>query len=185
MVAVSAVLAVTVPAPGAAAAQDASVSGTVTDATGLPLPGVIVEARGPAGAAFAVTDGTGRFTFGGLAPGTYEITFALSGFNAPAQVVEIDAGVTLTVDVEMAFGLQEQVVVVGTRAQPRSVIESTVPVDVIAADAFASQGDTDLTNQLRTLVPSFSVTTQPIADAATIVRPISCAISLPTTRWSW
>ena len=173
IVAVSAVLALAAPAPGAVAAQNASVSGTVTDATGLPLPGVTVEARGPGGATFAVTDGTGRFTFSGLAPGAYEITFALSGFSAPAQVVEVEGGLTMTVDVEMAFGLQEQVVVVGTRAQPRSVIESTVPVDVITADAFASQGDTDLTNQLRTLVPSFSVTTQPIADAATIVRPIS------------
>ena len=34
-----------------------------------------------------------------------------------------------------------------------------------------SQGDIDLTNQLRTVVPSFNVNTQPISDAATIVRP--------------
>ena len=99
--------------------------------------------------------------------------------------MEADGGLTVTVDVEMTFGLQERVVVVGTRAQPRSVLESTVPVDVIAADAFASQGDTDLTNQLRTLVPSFSVTTQPIADAATIVRPISLRNLAPDHTLSW
>ena len=36
---------------------------------------------------------------------------------------------------------------------------------------FEGEGDIDLTNQLRTVVPSFNVNTQPISDAATIVRP--------------
>ena len=61
--------------------------------------------------------------------------------------------------------------VVGTRAQPRSVTESPVPVDVIRGEDFASQGSADLATQLRTVVPSFNVGIQPISDAATIVRP--------------
>ncbi len=65
----------------------------------------------------------------------------------------------------------EEVVVTGTRARPRSVTESMVPIDVISADDFANQGDTDLSSLLRTVVPSYSVNTQPISDAATIVRP--------------
>ena len=46
-----------------------------------------------------------------------------------------------------------------------------VPVDVITTQDFISQGDVDLTNQLRNVVPSFNVNTQPISDAATVVRP--------------
>ena len=65
----------------------------------------------------------------------------------------------------------EEIVVTGTRAQPRSAVESMVPVDVISSDEFTKQGDTDLSNQLRTLVPSYNVNTQPISDAATVVRP--------------
>ncbi|MEO0998609.1 MAG: TonB-dependent receptor plug domain-containing protein, partial [Pseudomonadota bacterium] len=65
----------------------------------------------------------------------------------------------------------EEVVVTGTRARPRSVTESMVPIDVISADDFVNQGDTDLSNLLRTVVPSYSVNAQPISDAATIVRP--------------
>ncbi len=65
----------------------------------------------------------------------------------------------------------EEVVVTGTRARPRSVTESMVPIDVISADDFANQGDNDLSSLLRTVVPSYSVNTQPISDAATIVRP--------------
>ena len=108
----------------------------------------------------------------GLVPGTYDVTFTLFGFTVPAQMVEVSADATAALDVVMALGgLVEQVVVVGTRAEPRSVTASSVPVDVITAQDFVSQGDVDLTNQLRTVVPSFNVNTQPISDAATVVRP--------------
>ena len=159
--------------PGVATAQDGAISGTVTDTTGGMLPGVTVEARDAAGTAqVTVTDGTGQFTFSGLVPGTYDVTFTLFGFTVPAQMVEVSAGATAALDVAMALGgLVENVVVVGTRAEPRSVTASSVPVDVITAQDFVSQGDVDLANQLRTVVPSFNVNTQPISDAATVVRP--------------
>ncbi|MXX27491.1 MAG: TonB-dependent receptor, partial [Caldilineaceae bacterium SB0668_bin_21] len=65
----------------------------------------------------------------------------------------------------------EGMVVVGTRAKPRSVLESAVPIDVLPSDDFVKQGGTDLTDLLRNLVPSYNVNAQPIADAATVVRP--------------
>jgi len=65
----------------------------------------------------------------------------------------------------------EEVVVTGSRAAPRSVFDSTAPIDVIGGDDFANQGDTDLVNLLRNVVPSYNVNTQPISDAATLVRP--------------
>ncbi len=169
------VFAAVVYAPGDANAQDATMSGTVTDATGGILPGVTVEARGAAGSGqVTVTDGTGQFTFSGLAPGTYDVTFTLSGFTAPAQVVEVSADATASIHVEMTVGgFEELVVVVGTRARPRSVTDSTVPVDVIRSEDFVSQGSTDLAEQLRTVIPSFNVSIQPISDAATIVRPVN------------
>ena len=65
----------------------------------------------------------------------------------------------------------QELVVVGTRAEARTVTESLVPVDVIVAEEFAQQGAPDLLSQLRNVVPSFNVNRQPIADAATIIRP--------------
>ena len=106
-------------------------------------------------------------------PGAYEVTFTLPGFATVREVVETNAGATVTLDAALSVSLQEQVVVVGSRAQPRSVTASAVPVDVISSRDFLSQGDTDLTNQLRTVVPSFNVGTQPISDTASIVRPIN------------
>ena len=100
--------------------------------------------------------------------------FTLSGFTVPAQVVEASAGATAVLNVEMAVGgLAAQVVVVGTRAQPRSVTASPVPIDAIPLQDVVRQGATTLDYQLRTLVPSFNVATHPISDAATLVRPAS------------
>ena len=66
--------------------------------------------------------------------------------------------------------LEEQVVV-GSRARPRSVIESAVPIDTIRGDDISKQGITDLQDMFRNLVPSFNVNIQPISDAGTVVRP--------------
>ena len=160
-------------APGAAGAQGTGVSGTVTDTTGGVLPGVTVEVRDASGGVqTAFTDGTGMFSVS-LQPGTYDVTITLPGFTVFMREVTVAAGAMVTVDAELAIEFAETVAVVGTRAEPRSITTSPVPVDVIRAQDFVSQGDVDLTNQLRTVVPSFNVNTQPISDAATIVRPVS------------
>ena len=170
-----AILAALTLAPSVASAQDGTIAGTVTDATSLVLPGVTVEVRstvagGPAQTVF--TDGTGTFTLTALPAGTYDVIFILPGFSTVVRGgVAISAGATTTLDVEMAVQLEERVVVVGSRAQPRSATASAVPVDVISPQEFASQGATDLTDTLRTVVPSFNVNTQPISDAASVVRP--------------
>ena len=163
-------------APPAALAQDGAVSGTVTDTTGLVLPGVTVEARGASGGPVltAATDGAGAFTLGGLDAGVYELTFTLPGFQTVVRGgVAVGAGAAAAVDVEMAVELAERVVVLGSRAQPRSVTESQVPIDAIPFEDVMSQGATTLDYQLRNLIPSFNVATHPISDAATLVRPAS------------
>jgi iron complex outermembrane receptor protein len=65
----------------------------------------------------------------------------------------------------------EQVSVLGTRSQARSATDSAVPIDIISGDELHNQGSTDVLDQLRVLVPSFNVSTIPIDDAATLVRP--------------
>jgi iron complex outermembrane receptor protein len=65
----------------------------------------------------------------------------------------------------------ETVSVLGSRTQPRSVSSSAVPIDIITAEEFRNQGATDALDQLRVLVPSFNVSTIPIDDAASLIRP--------------
>ena len=71
---------------------------------------------------------------------------------------------------EDVIELEEQVVI-GSRARPRSVIDSAVPIDTIRGDEIAKQGITDLQDMFRNLVPSYNVNIQPISDAGTVVRP--------------
>ena len=65
----------------------------------------------------------------------------------------------------------EEVVVVGTRARPRSVVESTAPVDAVPAADVVRQGGGDLADRLRTVAPSFNVNPQEDGDTAAVVRP--------------
>lgn len=65
----------------------------------------------------------------------------------------------------------EKIAVVGSRVAPRSIGDSAVPVDIISADEFKSQGSTDITTMMQAAVPSFNVNDQPINDASTLVRP--------------
>ncbi len=86
--------------------------------------------------------------------------------EAPAAEMMADEAM-----LEGVVELEEQVIT-GAR-QPRSVTDSAVPVDVVRSEDFVRQGGTDLPDLLRNVAPSFSVNTQPISDAATVVRPAS------------
>ena len=69
--------------PASAFAQ-ATLAGVVKDPSGAVLPGVTVEATSPAlieKSRSAVTDGTGQYRLTELPPGTYSLTFTLSGFS--------------------------------------------------------------------------------------------------------
>ena len=84
----------------------------------------------------------------------------------------VDGTVSDTTDEEPPQ-FEERIVVLGSRAHPRSVTESQVPIDAIPVEDIMRQGATTLDYQLRNLIPSFNVATHPISDAATLVRPSS------------
>ena len=67
---------------GAQQLQTGSISGTVTDADGAALPGVIVQAVAdvlPMGRS-TVTDADGGYRFPAMPPGDYEVSFTMPGF---------------------------------------------------------------------------------------------------------
>lgn len=93
-----------------------AIAGTVTDNTGAVLPGVTVEASSPAlieRTRTVVSDGSGQYRIVNLSPGSYTVTFALTGFNTVRR-----EGIVLTTDfianvtVEMRVGAMEETVTV-------------------------------------------------------------------------
>jgi len=75
----------------------------------------------------------------------------------------------------------EEVVVTGTRGRPRTVADSPVPIDVFDADTIESVSFTDTNDVLKTLVPSYNVSRNPISDGGTFVRPASLR-GMPTDK---
>ncbi len=160
---------------GVAYAQGtATLSGEVSDNYGsvIPAADIIATNNATGSEVTGSTDAVGNYQLT-LEPGTYTVTVEASGFEAAtASDVELMAGQAVVRNFSLELGaVTTSIVVVGSRAEPRSVTESTVPVDVIRTDDFTSQGSRDLATQLRTVVPSFNINTQPISDAATVVRP--------------
>ena len=75
----------------------------------------------------------------------------------------------------------EEIITTGTRRADRSAADSPVAVDVVTGADFRQNSSSDVQDMLRTAVPSFDVNTQPISDAATIVRPANVRGLSPDT----
>jgi outer membrane receptor protein involved in Fe transport len=98
--------------------QTATLTGTVTDASGAVLPGVTVTVTSDSligGSRTAVTDENGVYRFPALPPGNYTVAAELSGFKPYSQqAVRLQLGQTITVDPRLEVGgFQDRVTVAG------------------------------------------------------------------------
>ncbi|HJU44966.1 MAG TPA: carboxypeptidase-like regulatory domain-containing protein, partial [Vicinamibacterales bacterium] len=105
-------------APAAWAQQASGIVGVVRDSAGLAMPGVSVEAASPVlieRVRSVVTDGEGRYSIVDLRPGSYTVTFSLTGFSTVRREgIELGVGFTATVNATLAVGaLAETITVTG------------------------------------------------------------------------
>src|SRR5687768_12381147 len=114
-------------APATAGAQ-AAISGLVQDSTGAVLPGVTVEAASAAlieRVRSGVTDDAGRYTIVDLRPGTYVVTFSLTGFTTTKRDgIVLEGAFTAQVNAELRVGAVEETVTVSGQA-PVVDVQST------------------------------------------------------------
>src|SRR2546426_10054549 len=94
--------------PGAAWAQvaGATLSGTISDASGAVIPGAMVSIRDTATGIIRTvsSDEAGLYTAPNLRPSTYDVTVSISGFNTRVQ-----SGITLTVGAQQVLDFVMQV----------------------------------------------------------------------------
>jgi hypothetical protein len=129
---------------GAAAQQDASIIGVVTDESGGVLPGVTVAASSPAlqlGSVTAVTDERGQYRLSTLPIGTYEVKYTLDGFQPMIRNgIRLTGGFSAKLDVSLKLGsLQETV-----------TVSSSSPVVDVTSTSTATQ----LTRETLELTPT-------------------------------
>jgi hypothetical protein len=134
------VLAVFVLLPAVASAQS-SLAGVVKDVSGAVLPGVTVEASSPAlieKARSVVTDAEGQYKIVDLRPGTYAITFSLTGFSTVRREgLELMGSGTTTVNADLKRGgLQETITVTGET--PVVDVQNAARTEVVNGGVVAS-----------------------------------------------
>jgi hypothetical protein len=94
--------------PATTSLDEGSIAGLVTDDESIPLPSAQVAFKGAGGEAEAETDKDGRFTFNGLAAGSYTLFAQRLGYEATNKKVDVVAGETATVTlVLVALAVEE------------------------------------------------------------------------------
>ncbi len=151
-----ALVAVVLLVPAALYAQQATITGTVKDASGAVLPGVSVEAASSAlteKVRSVVTDGTGQYRIVSLPPGTYTVTVALQGFNTvKREGIALSGTLTATIDVDLRVGsLEETVTVLGE--SPIVDVQSARRQQVIDGDVLQQIPTSRSYNNVLQLVP--------------------------------
>jgi len=126
----------TLAASGPALAQSA-ISGVIKDASGAVLPGVTVTASSPAlieKSKTTVSDGSGQYRIVDLRPGTYEVTFELTGFQTSRREgVALEANFTATLNAEMKVGAVEETITVSGDS-PLVDTQTTTKREVLSRD---------------------------------------------------
>jgi hypothetical protein len=122
----------------AQSATTGAIAGVVRDTTGAILPGVTIEAASPAlieKVRTVATDSEGQYKIVDLRPGTYSVTFSLTGFSTvKREGVELTTGFTATVNGELKVGSIEETVTI-TAASPLVDTQNVRTQNVISRTA--------------------------------------------------
>jgi outer membrane receptor for ferrienterochelin and colicins len=130
----------------AAAAEQCHVAGVVSDATGLPLPGVTIAL----GNAVTTTDDRGRYCIFAAA-GDHPLSIALDGFMPQRVRVSVEPPATITHNFTMVPGFHQETVVTATRTS-RRLDDVPVRTEVVSRDTIERLG-------ARTLADAMEFTT--------------------------
>ena len=145
---------------GVYAQAQGSIVGTAKDASGAVLPGVTVEASSPAlieKTRSVTTSGTGQYAIENLRPGTYTVTFTLTGF-APVkrEGVELAGSFVATVNADLRVGNVSETVTVSGEA-PVVDVTSTRNQQVISGQTVAEIPSSRNYSAFTHLIPAINV----------------------------
>jgi Carboxypeptidase regulatory-like domain len=147
--------------PAAAFAQ-ASIAGAVKDSSGAVLPGVTVEASSDAlieKTRAVVTDGTGQFKIVDLRPGTYAVTFSLTGFSSVKhEGIELTGSFAATVNAELTVGTVQETITV-TGASPIVDVQNSAQQRVLGADVIDAIPTSRTQFTTAVLIPGMTIST--------------------------
>jgi len=139
------------------------VSGTVSDASGNPIPGVNVVEKGKTNGTASDFDGNYSISVSSNAT----LVFSYVGYGTVEQTVN---GATMNVTLSEGEKLDE-IVLTGNRSKPRTILDSASPIDNISFEELTSGGQNNIEAMLTFKVPSFNAQNQAISDATAHYDP--------------
>jgi iron complex outermembrane recepter protein len=148
-------------------AQTKTVTGTITESTGAPLPGVSVVVKGTTTG--AITDANGQFTLKAPSAAT-TVTLSFVGFKTTDAAIPA-SGVLNLVLAGSDNELEAVVVTTGSRNSKRVLTDTPLPIDVLSSKDLASTGQMRMDQALQYRVPSFNTVNTPVNDATTLLDP--------------
>jgi Carboxypeptidase regulatory-like domain len=114
-----------------------AIAGVVRDSSGAVMPGVTVEAASDAlieRVRTVVSDEHGEYKIVDLRPGTYTVTFTLTGFaTIRREQIELPTGFTAKVDVDMRVGALEETLTV-TGQSPIVDVQNASQTKVVSSE---------------------------------------------------
>jgi hypothetical protein len=133
-----------VPSLASGQTSGSGIAGVVKDATGAVLPGVTVEAASPAlieKVRTVVTDGQGQYKVIDLVPGSYTVTFSLTGFaTVKRDGIELPASFTATVNADLRVGDIAETLTVSGQV-PTVDVQNVVQQNVMSRDVLDAVPD--------------------------------------------
>jgi len=155
----------------AASAQVGTVTGRVTDAkNSAAIGGAQIFVVGTLRNTTSRDDGSYSI---GLTAGTYVLRATKIGYAPTVHTVTVSTGATATQDFSLIaapIGL-DQVVVTGTRALDRTVLEAPVPIDVLSSAEIQATGRTETMQVIQMLAPSINFPRPSVNDGTDHIRP--------------
>ena len=147
------------------------ITGQVKDESGAVLPGVTVEAASPVlieKQKTVVTDDQGRYTVVDLRPGTYKVTFTLTGFSTVVRDgLELPSNFTATVNAALKVGgLEETITVSG--ATPLVDVQQAQKVQVLSRDVIDVLPTTRNVMSIGMLTPGVRLGIQDVGGSAAL-----------------
>src|SRR5687767_10829282 len=134
-----------------------AVAGVVRDTSGAVLPGVSVEAASPAlieKSRTVVTDGNGQYRIVDLEPGTYTVTFTLSGFTTvKREGIELTGAGVTTINADLPVGAVAETVTVTGATPVVDTQTSTRREVVLSSSVLASVPATRTYGNILAMVP--------------------------------
>lgn len=143
--------------------QQNEIKGRITDTSGLPLAGVNVVIKGTSTG--TTSDFDGNYSINAKTGDV--LVFSYIGFNTVEKPIN---SAIVNVQLEEGISLNE-VVMIGNRSKPRTVLNSAVPIDNIGVAELANTGQPTVDKMLTYKIPSFNSTNQTISDATAHFDP--------------